>query len=112
MKQKNNPKIRMFQLFYLDLFKNQHKKGLNRKMLEVKQRGEGYYHQCIQVILFQQQKPWWAHKKVVTSPTNPPIDRDFFVSMFKDFAADLDKKIAAIDKKLRNPRKLKKKMKK
>jgi hypothetical protein len=39
-------------------------------------------------------------QKVVTLPTNPPFDKDFFVSMFKHFAADIDKKIAAIDKKI------------
>ncbi len=31
-------------------------------------------------------------QQVVTSPSNPPFDKDFFVSMFKHFAADIDKK--------------------
>jgi hypothetical protein len=39
-------------------------------------------------------------QQVVTSPTNPPFDKDFFVSMFKHFAADIYKKIAAIDKEI------------
>jgi hypothetical protein len=30
-------------------------------------------------------------QKVVTLPTNPPFDKDLFVSMFKHFAADIDK---------------------
>jgi hypothetical protein len=38
-------------------------------------------------------------QQVGTLATNPPFDRDFLLSMFKDFAADIDKKIAAIDKK-------------
>jgi hypothetical protein len=45
-------------------------------------------------------------QQVVTSPTNPPFDKDFFVSMFKHFATDIDKKIAAIDKKIVKPEKI------
>ena len=45
-------------------------------------------------------------QKMVTSPTNPTFDKDFFVSMFKHFAADIDKKNAAIDKKIVKPDKI------
>jgi hypothetical protein len=52
--------------------------------------------------------------KLISNPSNsnPPIDKVFFVSMFKDFAADIDKKIAAIDKKIVKSDKIEKKMNK